>query len=65
MSEDDDKLVGVEVICPKCEIKNYFWFRSGKQLISEFVKDMKRIPLDAFIDSELKDLIEKWEEKLK
>ena len=59
MSEDDDKLVGVEVICPKCEIKNYFWFRSGKQLILEFVNDLK---------TWLKgrdNLIEKWEEKLK
>ena len=65
MSEDNDKLVGVEVICPKCEIKNYFWFRSGKQLISEFVDDLKLIRNAIDYYDAIGEVIKKWEERLK
>lgn len=53
--ENDDKIIGVETICPMCEYKLYYWFKSGKALIGEFLEDLLHYPVD--------DVIKKWQEK--
>ena len=69
---EDDKLVGVETICPKCDYKLYYWFRSGKQVISEFVNDLneyKELQISKAWRYDVKQffikLIKKWEKRAK
>ena len=73
---ENDTIVGVETICPKCGYILQYHFRKGKELISEFVDDLtnqetiKRYPYPTnkalLIDREdFVRVIRKWEEKLK
>lgn len=61
---EEDKIAGIEVKCPICLKPMKYYFKSGKELISEFVeelKDMKNELGTNYFDS----YILKWEAKLK
>ena len=60
----EDKIAGTYSKCPICNYKDFNFFLSGKELISEFVNDLKKDDIfETLFDYRLyiDKVIEKWE----
>ena len=63
----EDKIAGVYQKCPSCGVEFYGYFFYGKQLIEEFLEDLKIIDDldigDSVLPDEFLDIMEKWTER--